>query len=452
MPSSASYPTQRHSGTLPLHLTWLPALLIGLLAMWSVPDLHSQATSDCARDSPKTIFIAFRTDGAKGSGLRADPFNGSTRQGFDKILRDRSEGGVTDLIVCIGPGTYDTEGSYDYIIGIGHQGVLDYKYPLQGFTVGKNWKIHGAGSSGPGRTTLRLADIYPHPRVGFPLGATVFGTISDSASGVEISDLEIDDNYRGITGNANLAAIDLRSDEGGHWIHRIHVINSEGKFSEAFPVSIMSVNFRKPPSQNNIIEHVTMDNWGGGLCTAISIANAVGEVRYNTVTGYQIAFGGWAVGPASFHDNSSISSTYGFNFDSDVNNGVIIQHNKIIHPASYGIVIGGSAQYSNFQILSNTIEIDRNSVTGILFQGKVTNALVADNALVAVSPAPASVNAIEVRNKGNANNMFDSNRIHRGFIVNIHDKGSCMFGNVDEDGHPSASLPNTQNKMCVGVH
>ena len=419
--------------------------------MWSVQDLSAQATSNCSRDSPKTIFVAFRNDGATGSGLEADPFDGSTKQKFDKILRDRSESGVADLIVCIGPGTFETEGSYDYIIGVGHQGLLDYKSPLQGFTVGKNWKIHGAGSSGPGRTTLRLADIYPHHRPGFPMGATVFGTVSDSASGVEVSDLEIDDNYRGIAGNANLTAINLRSDEGGHWIHRIHVINSEGKFSEAFPVSIMSVNFHKPPSQNNIIEHVTMDTWGGGLCTAISIANAVGEVRYNTVTGYQIAFGGWAVGPASFHDNSSIDSTYGFNFDSDLNNGVIIQHNQIVHPQSYGMVIGGSAQYSNFRILSNTIEINRNSVTGILFQGKVTNALVADNALIADSAAPTSVNAIAVRGQGNANNMFNSNHIYRGFTVNIHDKTSCMFGNVDEGGHPSTSLPNSQNKMCVGA-
>ncbi|MGH9529598.1 MAG: hypothetical protein ACRD2S_06730, partial [Terriglobales bacterium] len=329
-------------------------------------------TSDCARDSPKAIFIAFRADGLKGSVTRANPFDGSTKQKFDSILRNRSERGETDLIVCIGAGTFETEGAYDYIIGVGHQSGHE-----AGFTVGKNWKIHGAGSGVVG-TTLRLADIYPTPRHGFPLAGTVFSTISDSASGVEISDLAIDDNYKAIPG-ANLAAISLRSDAGNNWIHRINVINSEGKVSETFPVSIVSVNFRKPPSQNNVIEHVTMSNWGGGLCTAIALGNAVAEVRYNTVNGYQIAFGGWALGAAWFHDNTAIDSQYGFNIDSDANDGVIIQNNQIIHPLKYGIVIGGGARYANFKILSNTIEINSSLAEGILFQGNVTNAAIERN-------------------------------------------------------------------------
>ncbi|MGH9512030.1 MAG: right-handed parallel beta-helix repeat-containing protein [Terriglobales bacterium] len=421
-------------------------LFLPLLLPLSV---RAQLIADCARDSPKTIFIAIRKDGANGSGVKADPFDGSTKTKFDTILRDRAEARESGLIVCIGRGTFDTEGSYDYIIGVGHQGAMDHKYPLAGFTVGKNWKIHGSGSSGAGRTTLRLSDIYPYPRKGIPLGATVVSTISDSASGVEISDLEIDDNYRAIPGNANLAAISLRSDEGGNWIHRVNVINAEGRFSEAFPVLTMSVNFHEAPSKNNVIEYVTMSHWGGGQCTAIAMANATGEVRHNQVNGYQIAFGGWALGPTSFRDNTAIDTEYGFNFDSDNNTGVIVQNNSIIHPQSYGIVIGGSARYSNFKILANTIEVNKNSVDAILLQGHVTHALISDNHFIADSRSIPFSKAIAFKGDGNNNNAYNSNHIDRRFEVAKPDKTSCIFSNVDEMGRPIETLRNTQSKECV---
>ena len=51
-----------------------------------------------------------------------------------------------------------------------------------------------------------------------------------------------------------------------------------------------------------------MDNWASGKCTAIAVANAVAEVRHNTVIGYQIAYGGWQMSNVHFHDNYAIEA------------------------------------------------------------------------------------------------------------------------------------------------
>lgn len=415
------------------------------LMIFAAGNLYAQLTSDCARDSPNTIFIALRADGIAGSGTKANPFDGSTAQKFDKLLRQRAEAGQRDLIVCIGPGRFDTLGRYDYIMNVGHQEVLDYGYPPAGFTIGKNWKIHGAGSSGENRTTLRLMDIYRRPRSGV-LSGVVFATISDDASGVEISDLEIDDNFRAL-GQADLSAISLRSDYGGNWIHRVNVINAEGSFSETFPVSIMSVNFHPSRSRNNLIENVTMSDWGGGQCTAISMAGAAGEIRNNTVSGYQIAYGGWILNQVWFHDNRAIDAGYGFNIDSGVNHDVTIERNQIVHPRGYGIVVGGGYVYSGFKILSNTIEINANSVAALVFLGNVTNSVVAKNTLIA-NRAARGAKALKFRGSGNSNLAFDSNTISSFLAVPTLDETNCASSNVDQDGHPVAAL-SSRARSCV---
>src|SRR5947209_9837114 len=105
------------------------------------------------------IFIDLR-NGKDGSGSSwGDARDGSTGAAFDTILRCYSEG-CTDqnnpkksvpktenLIVCLAPGTFSTLGTYDYIIGVPHR-------TAQGFTIGKGWKIHGAGRD---KTTVKLA-------------------------------------------------------------------------------------------------------------------------------------------------------------------------------------------------------------------------------------------------------------------------------------------------------
>src|SRR5262249_6639500 len=149
-------------------------------------------------------------------------------------------------------------------------------------------------------------------------------------------------------------------------------------------------------NRGNVIENVTMSHYGGGKCTAIAMANAVGEVRNNQVDGYQIGYGGWTMGPVWFHDNVATHTEYGFNIDSLNNDGVRIESNQIITPKKYGFVIGGGGVYRNFHIARNTVQIKDGGVIGLLFQGNVTESVIEENTFSAERSAGG--NSIAIKN------------------------------------------------------
>ena len=328
------------------------------LAGEAKPTQINSSVSDCsaqAKSLPQgtaRVYIALR-NGQDGSGSSmSDARDGSTVTAFDTILRCYSEG-CTDsqnpkksvpktenLTVCLGPGTFSTLGAYDYLIAIPHTNPA-------GFTIGKGWKIHGAGKD---KTVVKLSDYLPitdaknlqHMPVNSGIGL-VFGTNSDSASGIEISDLTIDGNYPELKSRARqngvtaltLEVIHLRSDLGGHRIHDVNVVNAAAEIGainarwEAFPIWILSVDRSKPgQDRDNIIENVSMKQSVCLVCTAICVANATAEVRNNLVEGVQIGYGGWDLAGGSFHDNTAINTDYGFNIDSLVNNGVTIRETR----------------------------------------------------------------------------------------------------------------------------
>lgn len=439
----------------------------------SSPDCSAPAASLPAAST--RVYIALR-NGRDGSGNSAsNARDGSSAASFDRILRCYSEGcpdadakksvpRTENLIVCLGPGKFETKGQYDFLINVPHR-------QPEGFTLGKGWKVHGAGVE---KTTVQLATYFAanstdNPQH-LPMGAgvgVVFATNSDNASGIEISDLTVDANYPGLKALAeqagikalNLDAIQLRSDEGGHWIHDVNVVHTAGEIAEDFPVEIVSVRLTNPPTANhgNVIERVRMSGFGGGKCTAIAVANAVAEVRNNVVEGLQIGYGGWIMGPVWFHDNLAVNTEYGFNVDSLANRGVRIESNRIVHPRSYGIVIGGPGTYADFQISGNTIEIDKAGVIGLVFRGNVTGAVVSGNSIVAEN----GVKATAIRNYAggwsagpNVNNVYESNRISGGLRVIFSGLSwksrSCAFGNRDEHGNPSRELADNHAGSCVG--
>ncbi len=395
------------------------------------------------------IFIANRNDGKPGSGSPSDAFDGSTAEKFDTVLRNRSESGVTRLIVCIGPGTFYTEGSRDYVLGKGH---LDTAHPA-GFTVREGWRIHGTGAD---RTTLRLADLFADPSTGRYLEGIIIGTHDFDSSGVEVSDLTLDDNYPALKpryrSRLQLVAVILRSNRGRQWVHNIHVMNASGEESEDFPVGISSPT-PNPDNQGNLVEYVTMDHWAGGRCTAIIIAGGEGEVRYNTVVGYQVAYGGWSMSNVKFHDNQAIETTYGFNIDSWQNSGIVIDHNQVIRPKSYGFVIGGNGDFSNFYIADNTLTVastddPAHPLYGLIFQGHVRSARVIRNKIVADEATNHShVFGFFEKNPQNIGNVFQEN-ILDGSFKNSLQGANCLYGNVSESGKELPDLRNTQNTQC----
>ncbi|PYP84760.1 MAG: hypothetical protein DMG65_21920 [Candidatus Angelobacter sp. Gp1-AA117] len=380
-----------------------------------VPEISSEC-SGATRPGFSRIFIALRTDGHPGSGTARDPLDGSTPQKFDTVLRARSEAKQQNLIVCIGPGTFKTEGNFDF--------ATNMPRPIaRGFSINKNWKIHGAGMD---KTILQLVTFIPNS-LNMPAGTAtgvVFSTHDDGSSGIEISDLTIDNNYselkaaatrQGITA-LNLDAMHLRSDQGGHWVHRVNIVNSAGEINETFPVQIFSVSPRVR-SENDIVEYVTMSGWGAGVCAAIALANATGEVRYNVVRDYEKAYGVWAADSISFHDNYAINNQgYGFNIDSLDNSRITIEFNQVIHPKLYAMVLGGKGKFADFQVNYNTIVLNSNSAMGIILQGNVTNAHITGNSITTDHPSPRNIQAMVIRNSGNQNNTYQSNYVRMGAV------------------------------------
>jgi hypothetical protein len=564
-----------------------------------LPPLLPLAECDPNVTKPTGFNRVFINNGPGGPGTPGDTYDGSTiiQNGLpvyqlDNLLRDISEGrsaryGPANLIVCFGPGVFQTEGTYDFVINVPH------RLP-RGFTVGQNWHLHGSGVDA---TTLRLASIYlpsvvavtgqigcdpgggceagtlqinvngltetvvydgtgvngqgtvqgianafaaafngdPHsqvtatatqgpqlpagggddwliqffpkvtgPLVNYPVSTSItpFGgsfqqttlaltaslglpgdlpgaanvvisTNSDDASGVEVSDLTIDANFPNLPNvhPLNLEAVHLRSNAGGHYIHRLNVINTIGQRSEAFPVWIASVAYNNPgsshanpsapPSQDNTIEYVTMSNWGGGTCTAITMAFATGTVRFNVVNGYQIGYGGWempnlpatASQPAKnvfFYDNFALNTDYGFNIDSEYNSGATFYFNEILHPHRFGFVVGSGSSATRFTgltILYNTVEINAAGVVGVLFQGNVTNSLVGRSDFLADAPAPSGVTGMKASGT-NTGNTYQFNQIFSGFSISVPSPG-CAYGNWNEVGTQRTDFPNTSATACV---
>ncbi len=284
------------------------------------------------------IYIGAPARGGQQSGTSAkDPLDGTTADKFDSILRTIAQGelptwgsqkniAAENLIVCVASGTFQTNGTYTGGIDGQRQG----NHP--GFTVEKNWKIHGSGT---GRTILQLASYVPNQFVdrdgsAFSGGRNiVITTHSVESSGVEVSDLTIDANHDQLTAPGgpplNLAAIVLRSEQGNHWIHNVNVMGASGDAGfrnvlyETFAVQIWGNSLTLDPHQStgNLIEDVTISKPGrpmtsgsppGGAMDGIIINTAMAEVRNNTVEGYLIAYGGWAMDGVWFHDNVSRDS------------------------------------------------------------------------------------------------------------------------------------------------
>ncbi|HET7871844.1 MAG TPA: hypothetical protein VFL42_04990 [Terriglobales bacterium] len=440
----------------------------------SAADCSAPASALPARTT--RVYVALR-NGHDGSGKSPDDGrDGSSVERFDRVLRCYSEGcsdpdpkkavaRTENLIVCLGPGKFETKGQYDFMVNVPHRRP-------EGFTLGKGWRVHGAGVD---RTTVQLAAYYAPESQENPQNlkpgtaqGVVFATNSDNASGIEISDLTVDANYPALKPMAwragiralNLDAIQLRSDYGGHWIHDVHVLHNAGEITEAFPVWIVSMRLSNPPTENNsnLIERVRMSGFGGGQCTGIAVANAVAEVRNNTVDGLQIGYGGWIMGPVWFHDNTAANTDYGFNVDSLANRDVRIEANQIVHPRKYGIVVGGRGTYAGFTIAGNTIRIDKAGVVGVLFRGNVTGAVVIGNSIVAEGGVKATAvrsYAGELSAGPNVDNVFESNRISKGLRAEFKglswQQRSCIHGNLNEQGGPSQDLADNHAGPCLGA-
>lgn len=444
-------------------------------------------SSDCTGAVPEQftrIYIGAPSPQGQQTGTSAqDPLDGTTADKFDAILRTIADGQrptwgtqsqipPDNLIVCMNPGVFQTRGQYDWVIPWGHtQGATNV-----GFTVGKNWRIHGHGAK---RTILRLATVLTDQFVDnagnpFPGGHNVvIGTHSTNDSGVEVSDLTIDANHDSLnraTGlPLDLDAIVLRSLHGHHWIHDVNIVGASGDLGvrsaryETFPVLIWGDSDDLDPlqSQGSLVEQVVLTHPGkavvpgsfpGGTVTAIAVSNAGAEVRNNVVEGYSIAYGGFAMATAWFHDNTGINNWYGFNADSFTNIDVILESNKFIHPVHYGIVMGGSSpqqQFLRWKVLNNTVEINTPNAIGMVLQGQVQASTFARNKIFSDRPAPRNVAAIVSYSAGggvaNFANYFLENQLDSAERIDFSQDPyfdlNCRSLNRDLQDRPRSDFP-----------
>jgi hypothetical protein len=455
----------------------------------SSPEVISQDCTVAAAPANFTrIFIGTPAHGGSQSGTSAnDPLDGTTAQKFDTILRSIAEGerptwgtqrniAPENLIVCIASGTFQTEGQYDTVFQFGHPTAVH-----RGFTVEKNWKIHGRGM---GHTTLQLASFVPDNFVdsnGSPFVGgrnIVLETRAESASGVEVSNLTIDANHDKLSGAAglplDLGGIVLRSKEGGHWIHNVKVIGASGDAGfrslnyETFAVQIWGNTLDPQVSSGNLIENATVTQPGrpvtagsppGGEMDGIVMNNAMGEIRNNVVEGYFIAFGGWNIANVSIHDNTTRDTHYGFNADSWSNNNITLQSNQFIHPLQYGIIMGGGfagGTFANWSVVGNTITLNSTNSTGIGIQGEVQNSTFSGNTIQTDSASAHTVIGLwSLRTNpsaANFNNVFQDNHIDKAVAVDFSRdpdfNTDCRNKNRDLQGNVRQDFPDNSSSAC----
>jgi hypothetical protein len=462
-------------------------------ALVSCKPLAPKVTSqDCLAAAPANftrIYIGTPAHGGQQTGTSFDdPLDGTTAEKFDTILRSIAEGqnptwgvqkniAAENLVVCLASGTFQTEGQYDWTTGVGHS-----QGSVRGFTVRKNWKIHGRGVD---QTKLQLASYLTDQFVvpnGTPISGgrnVVIGTHSEDSSAIEISDLTVDANHDHLTVPGgfplNLEGIVLRTQQGGHWIHNVNVIGGSGDVGflsvlfETFAIHLWGTANPLDPLQNvnNIIENVNVGNPGrptvsgspaGGAMDGIVVNNAVAEVRNNVVDGYQVGYGGWAMGPVKFHDNIARNIAYGFNADSFTNSGVVLQSNQFIGPSSYGVVIGGGnpgVSFSNWTLVNNTIQLSNSGSVAFVLRGQVENSTFARNTILATGSG-RNLTAIwsypAVSGVANGNNVFEDNHVDKAVVMNFsrdpNFNTNCRFQNRDLQGNLRQDFPDNSSAGC----
>jgi hypothetical protein len=468
----------------------LPALILALVSCKPLaPEVTSQdcTVSTVPADFTRIFIGAPARDGQQSGTSASDPLDGTSADKFDTILRTIAEGerptwgtqkniAAQNLIVCLDSGSFQTNGQLDWVIDLGHT-----EGASRGFTVEKNWKIHGRGVN---RTSLQLAGYLPEQYVDangvtFKGGRNVvIGTHSDDSSGVEISDLTVDANHDQLTPAGgvplNLEGISLRSFEGNHWIHNVNVSGTSGDAGfrnidyEVFAVRLYGSSPPGSSSQStgNLIESVTVAKPGrpmtansppGGIMDGIVVNSVVAEIRNNDVEGYYIAYGGWSMNQVWFHDNISRNSSYGFNADSFTNNGIILQSNQFIHPAKYGMVIGGfipNQTFANWNVSNNSIQMNASGSTGIVLHGQVQNSFFSGNTiqsdgghnLTAILSYSATSGVANFSNTFEDNHIDSSTRID--FSQDPNFNSNCRFQNRDLQGKVIPVFPDNSGSTC----
>lgn len=401
----------------------------------------------------REIWIGKRDDNQTGTGSQSDPFDGSTQAKFDAILRPlRNTANVT---VNILPGTYETHGNWKYVPGLRDS-------PDDGWHMSTGWRVRGSGMD---KTTLVLSALFLSD--GVNQGSVISG-FSDEPKGsfMEISDLTVDGNWDKFSGTRSIGCASLRGLSHNR-ISRVRGIRCGSNAGENFPIAIASTS--AADSIDNVIEDSVIEKSRGTAQTAFVIAHnnnnghlVEGQLPHidGLMQGNRAdlsesdaqfannSFGGWGMRNVVLFNNQSVGADYGINIDSIDNRGVVISDNQLLSNRRYGIVVGGGGVYDSFLIQDNTISIQA-GVQGILFNGRVTKAVVRRNEIRNAVGYVGGV-AISDANFTNDENQFTDNRIDAVLSTRLN---PTSFGsnNTDLAGRPLPLFPTLSYQKSTGT-
>jgi hypothetical protein len=186
----------------------------------------------------RDVWIAYRTDGIAGSGTASDPYNGSTWERFDAVLRSVPE----DSILRLGPSPRDAEGDPVPFLTRGYYDGAPADY---GWQPKRGQNIIGSGID---VTVLRLTGAQQtgghYFAIGHPL-ATDLDHPGTQVNLCEISDLTIDCNLDGQPTDVACGAVRLK----GHHarIRRVKAIQWGSRTSaRGYVLSVITADAQAP--------------------------------------------------------------------------------------------------------------------------------------------------------------------------------------------------------------
>lgn len=211
-------------------------------------------------ESRVAVYIAIRADGKVGTGSKLDPFDASSPEKFDAIMRSVP----ANTTIRLGRGTFLTNGFQDYSLA------------RKGFNLKKGWRIVGAGRE---TTIVKLMSLTDRPPDSKPYSGAVFdGGYATDTSNSLVANLTIDCNASGLSEDAvngtdyKINGVNLQGNNCT--IRNVHLIHAYGKRSaghECFSLSISGYydGSAWQPSYNAVIEDCLVDqsthDYGGAI-------------------------------------------------------------------------------------------------------------------------------------------------------------------------------------------
>ena len=221
------------------------------------------------------IWIGVRSDGQPGDGTAIDPYDGSTSTKFDSVMLNNTHAGDSIHLLS---GTFLTKGCSN---GISPDWPNPYDptfipVPIQGWYLKPGQTIDGAGMYA---TTIKQESW---PLVSgstlWPYDIAVIANLNgpmEYSDRITISNLEIDCNYRGLSGikppHVAMAALSLAGDN--HYVHDVRCTDAFGD-NECFALCIHDVasiayfiGHGYPdlgrPTNSGLQENNLLDSWTG---------------------------------------------------------------------------------------------------------------------------------------------------------------------------------------------